>query len=614
MYTQIIYFVIALSLFGLQHPGDQPVFSLSATIVGGASLLVLFRFVCRLLYERLNRFVQIEGLGASAISRHNRLQSVLSLAALVILAFNVYILNIKYYFIKVPFVGESLTVVSLVPLLIYMLHLMVMWSQSYKVHASIHNSTLTRQAYIKAQWAFNFGILAPWLFISLAIDFTIALGMGEWLNSAWGQAGLLGFLMLFFMLFGPWFVVKLWGCKPIEDPVVSKAMQDFCRDHGFSVGDLCQWPIMGGESLTAGIIGIFPKLRYILVTKGLLSILSMEELRGVMAHEMGHVRHLHIPFFLFLFITYFIFANAVNDVFMMWLLQNSTAFAWATATDSFGRTLFSIAYGLPFLAMLVVYFRFIFGFFLRNSERQADLYAMKLQGHPYALISSLQKIAIIGGQADDAPNWHHYSIRERMEFLSKAFRDKTLIKAHHIKLYSMACMFFLLALSSTLMLHHFQQTPYFDAWQKRYHTHLLEKVLNFDVPDAELYGAYGGLLLQQDRYGEAREMLLMALEIDSRHAVNLNNLAWLYATAPEPFFNPEQALDLAHKAARLEVRPYILDTLAEAYFVNEQYEKALEVIQKAVELKPDNLQYYLDQKKKFRKALGESSNIPAGDG
>lgn len=57
-----------------------------------------------------------------------------------------------------------------------------------------------------------------------------------------------------------------------------------------------------------------------------------------------------------------------------------------------------------------------------------------------------------------------------------------------------------------------------------------------------------------------------------------NNLAWLYATATDPAFrDPPRALAFARRAYALDQgeSPFILDTLAEAYFVNGAYERAL---------------------------------------
>ncbi len=606
MYSQIIYFVIALSLFGLQQPARQPVLPLWATLLTALCLLGAFGLVCRLLYGRLTQLVRTVGLAQEAIGRYHSLHSLLSLSALLIFALQVYVLNIKSHLIRIPILGESLTATGLAALAIFGMHLTVMWSQSYEAHRIINHSRLTREAYLKTQVTFSLGILAPWLCISLAIDLLVALGIGDVLDSAWGQMGFLGTFMLMFMLFGPWLVVRLWRCEPLTDPHSRAEMEAFCREHSFPVGAFYEWPVMGGESLTAGIVGIIPRLRYILITRGLLSILNPEELRAVMAHEMGHVRRLHLPFFLFLFLGYFLLAYAVNDVLAVWLLRHSAVFSWATSQDTTDQILFSLVYTLPFLLMLVIYFRFIFGYFLRNSERQADLFAMELQGHPFALATSLQKIAIATGNTEDVPSWHHYSIRERVNFLLDAFHDKTLSRSHNRKLYAAACFFFLVALGSSYALHRFQQTPSFNNWQKTVHLHLLKKALEPGSDEPMLYGAYAGLLLEQERYEEAELILKKALSIDPEHPASLNNLAWLYATAPGTFFDPKKALELAERAAGLESAPYILDTLAEAYYVNGQFDAALETIARALDQKPDNRDYYLQQKRKFQEALEES--------
>jgi membrane associated rhomboid family serine protease len=67
----------------------------------------------------------------------------------------------------------------------------------------------------------------------------------------------------------------------------------------------------------------------------------------------------------------------------------------------------------------------------------------------------------------------------------------------------------------------------------------------------------------------------------------LNNVAWALATSSEPeVHNPPLALEYALKAVAAEKgrpRPHILDTLAEAYFVNDRYDEAVKTEQKALE-------------------------------
>lgn len=68
----------------------------------------------------------------------------------------------------------------------------------------------------------------------------------------------------------------------------------------------------------------------------------------------------------------------------------------------------------------------------------------------------------------------------------------------------------------------------------------------------------------------------------------LNNVAWALATSTEAEVrSPAAALDYAQKAIAAEQghpRPHILDTLAEAYYVNERYEDAVKTEKQAIGL------------------------------
>ena len=80
----------------------------------------------------------------------------------------------------------------------------------------------------------------------------------------------------------------------------------------------------------------------------------------------------------------------------------------------------------------------------------------------------------------------------------------------------------------------------------------------------------------------------------------LNNLAWLYATTKDQDLkNEEKALELALRASRIKPEAYILDTLAEAYWVNGMREEALAASEAALAADPENREYYEKQRKKF---------------
>jgi tetratricopeptide (TPR) repeat protein len=83
----------------------------------------------------------------------------------------------------------------------------------------------------------------------------------------------------------------------------------------------------------------------------------------------------------------------------------------------------------------------------------------------------------------------------------------------------------------------------------------------------------------------------------------LNNFAWLLATCDDPAYrNPEQALELARKAAVIEQSPHILDTLAECLFINGRIAEAIDAATTALELAKSNRGYYNGQLEKFQTA------------
>jgi tetratricopeptide (TPR) repeat protein len=285
------------------------------------------------------------------------------------------------------------------------------------------------------------------------------------------------------------------------------------------------------------------------------------------------------------------------------LLQNDALLAMAFKSDSIPMTLFSIAYSLPMVLFLVLYFRFIFGFFMRNSERQADLYALKTVGHPYTLISSLEKIAYASGRIHDVPSWHHYSIRERIEFLWRSFQDPSLPRRHDRKLYGAAALFVVVVALLTWSGPVLQKTETVRQWRYHVELKLVENSLQDEPENAQLQAAYGGLLLELERYSESEAHLLRALELEPANPTILNNLAWLYATAPPPVANSTAALELAKDAIQLKPEPFVWDTLAEAYYANGLYEESLEAIKQAILMGTDNRAHYLKQKKKIEEAL-----------
>ena len=77
-----------------------------------------------------------------------------------------------------------------------------------------------------------------------------------------------------------------------------------------------------------------------------------------------------------------------------------------------------------------------------------------------------------------------------------------------------------------------------------------------------------------------------------------------HMTQPEPTGEAgARTLAACLKAAGLNPKPFILDTLAEAYFVNGMHREAIEAIDLAIAGEEGDKSQYLKQKQKFEQAL-----------
>lgn len=610
MYNQLIYFIIALLLFAMQHSGDEPFFPHAANLILAGSFFLSFVLICHLTFRRLRLSIAAGSPHSAVITRYLAAQSRLSILALANLAVQVYVFNIKYYLRNLPGFDHSLTLAGSMGLALFLLHLGIIWAYSYPIYRHIHHSKIKPSGFLWENLAFSTAILLPWFLISLFSDILQVLPLPAIFQSEPGEFLLMAGLLIACLLFAPGLVVRLWGCRPLPMNALRAELEAFAQSHRFRVGNFMLWPLFGGEMLTAGIIGILPRWRYILITRSLLGLLSSDELKAVVAHEMGHVRRYHMLFFLAFFLCYGILAYAFNDLVFLVLLQHPFVLEWLLHSETVNMTLLSVLQNAPMIILLVVYFRYLFGFFLRNSERQADLYALQVMGHPLPLVSSLQRIAYHGGHREDLPNWHHFSIRQRIEFLLKAYEDPRLVGKHHRRYYGAMVIFFLLAAALSWLGFSLEDSITVRHWRTGVQVAVIERELGRTPVNDRLFAAYGSLLLEAGEYAKAEAALRRSLETFPDDATALNNLAWLYATSPPPFRKPELALDLALRAASRDQAPYILDTLAEAYYVNGLPEQALATIRQALLKEPKNRAYFMSQQEKFEAALQGEREIP----
>ena len=139
----------------------------------------------------------------------------------------------------------------------------------------------------------------------------------------------------------------------------------------------------------------------------------------------------------------------------------------------------------------------------------------------------------------------------------------------------------------------------------------LMQALGKTAETAEGQAVLAEVCYQMKFYSQAILHYQEALRRDPRLAEAHNNLAWLYATSEDQRYrDPQKALEHARRAVELTEwkEPNFIDTLAEAFFVNNRFDEAVQTQSKALKLAPDNREFQ-EHMEKYRKAAGSSYTL-----
>ena len=237
--------------------------------------------------------------------------------------------------------------------------------------------------------------------------------------------------MVLLLMVLPLALLPLWGAQRMASGDMQQLMSDACQRLGVRVAGLMRWPMAGGRVYNAAVIGMLPRLRYVLFTDDLMRDLPVPQVMAVLGHELGHARHGHLW-------TYMLFANA--GLLVSFLLREDFAKIltplFEALLPALGLTLASaqvreITEIASILLMMALLWRIAFGVLSRACERQADLVGAELAGDPQVMCDALKSVAHLSGQGENEPSWRHYTIAQRVVFLQAVRRNPSLAIWHH---------------------------------------------------------------------------------------------------------------------------------------------------------------------------------------
>ena len=606
MFSNFIYFIIVVLIYSIyQHSGETS-FPFGETLAIFLFLIILFFWLSRLMFQRLEKqisrenFSQLDHKFNAAVTRQ-------SIMAIVLFAVNLYGLNLTAFTGRIPFLAYMPTLQALSFLGLFIFYLAMVWANAYPTHRQIYQSEFSRRAYILSNISFSAPVLLPWLLLSGIADFINALPFElpkRLFATAEGEAVYFLIFLVVIAVIGPVIIQKFWRCKPLETGETRSRIEHLCRKSGLAYKDILYWPLFGGKMITAGVMGLVKKFRYILVTQALLRVLDPEEIDAVIAHEIGHIKKKHLLFYLVFFGGYMLLSYASFDLITFLIITTEPFYRLIIKAGLNQATLTSTIISLLLIINFVIYFRYIFGYFMRNFERQADTYVFTVGGSAAPLISTLEKIALTSGRPPEKPNWHHFSISERIDYLKKCDTDQTWIIRHEKKIKKSIAAY----LAGLVLLGGLSYKLNFGQTGKKLNNHYYEKVIQRELlkspNNPTLYNMLGDLYYDNGDFAGAIEVYAKSLQHAPHNPHALNNLAWLYATCENKSFrNPEEAVKLAEKAVALDQAPHVWDTLAESYYVSGNFEKAVKAGKGALESAKKNHAYYEKQLKKFTAAL-----------
>jgi STE24 endopeptidase len=205
------------------------------------------------------------------------------------------------------------------------------------------------------------------------------------------------------------------GLTPLPEGPLRTRLLDAARRMKFRCNDILVWNTRFTVA-NAMVTGPLPFLRYVVLSDRLIQDLEPEEVEAVFGHEVGHIKHHHMLFYLGFVLASLVALVAIHNAAIAYCKDNMPVlFGWLQAMDA-----------VPFLLLLAGYVVVVFGFLSRRCERQADIFGSRAVSCQ-AFIAALEKVASMNGLHRERPgwlsSWQHSTIARRVAFLEKAHAD-----------------------------------------------------------------------------------------------------------------------------------------------------------------------------------------------
>ncbi|MCH7814301.1 MAG: M48 family metalloprotease [Planctomycetes bacterium] len=270
-------------------------------------------------------------------------------------------------------------------------------------------------------------------------------------------------------LLAPLMLRYLWPTQPMPAGPLRDRLQLICRRLGLRYRDILIWR-SGGMMINAAVMGIFGRVRYVMLSDGLLEAMNDAQIEAVFGHEAGHVRHRHIPFFVLFAVCSMLFLSGVIEALRLGVEREMFRLS-TPAIQGIGGACVLVFWGLGF------------GWISRRFERQADLCgarcvtptlpeqcSLPCAVHDHDAVadpdqtdgpvcstaaavftSALDRVAVLNGIPPEERSWRHSSIASRVRFLTSLSGDPGRIRRFERQVRRIKAALLLLGLGGSLV-------------------------------------------------------------------------------------------------------------------------------------------------------------------